>query len=510
MQGYLENPNAIPAPEHPSHIGCFLNPDTHQFVADFYKAWHYGTADSIIHFARIVKEKTSNRKVTGAFYGSYGCTHFQNTGTVSGVIRILESGVVDFLAAPGNYENRHPGGVTAQREIQDSFRVRNRIFLVEEDTRTHLSGALSRNFTGTHTLFDSITNMKRNFGRNIAEDLQAWWYDMSSTGGWYDHPDILALIKRQQEIARMLYTYDRTPTPEIALIYDQDSTWYASHRTHVDLCHMLRDLEIHRIGAPVAYHFHDDLALENMPEYKLYVFLNCFALTDRDRKTINRRVKRDGKTALWIYGAGVINPDQTTRFSTEHITELTGIKAGMRKGPAQPACSVTAEAGEFLEKLNPEREYGRFDRQMSGTIANIQPPGPAWSTLLYPCFFADDTGAAVLARFTENGLSALAARDFGAWRSIHAYFKAVRSDILRAAAHSAGCHIYVESDDILYASRHFVTLHASESGRKILRFPEPCDPFEIYERTSYGRGVTSIDMYLDTGDTKTFYLHGKI
>jgi hypothetical protein len=221
-------------------------------------------------------------------------------------------------------------------------------------------------------------------------------------------------------------------------------------------------------------------------------------------------VKRGGKTALWVYGAGVINPGRAKRFSTEHITGLTGIRAGMVKGPVPPACRLTTEAGAAFEGLNTDREYGRFDRQMAGTVANIQPPGMAWSTLLYPCFYADDPEANVIARFTENGLPALAMRDFGTWRSIHAYFKAVRSDILRAAARSAGCHIYAESDDILYAGRHFVTLHASESGRKTIRFPGPCDPFEIYERASYGTGVTSIDMYLDTGDTKTFYLHGEI
>ena len=507
LQAYLKDSKII-APEKSSHIGSFLNPDTHRFVADFYKAWNWGTADSVIDFARTVKERTGNSKVVGAFYGSYGCTHFQNTGTVSGVLRILDSGYIDFLAAPGNYENRLPGGVTAQREMQDSFRLRNRIFLVEEDTRTHLSSELNRNFTGTHTLEDSLTNMKRDFGRDLSEDLQAWWYDHSGEGGWYDHPELLALIKRQQEVAKKAYGWDRNISAEIALLYDQDSTWYTSHRTMADLCHMMRNLEIHRIGAPVTYHFHDDLTLSNMPDYKLYVFLNDFVFSDTDREVIEQKVKTGGKTALWVYAPGIINPDGNPRFSLDNIHELTGMKVGMEKGPVWPACRLVSGNENIMKGVSAEKEYGYFDREMFGTVANIQPPGPAWSTLLYPCIYGDDPDAEVLAKFTANNRPALIARDFGSWRSVHACFKAVRSDIIRAIARYAGCHVYSETDDVLYANRHFVTLHASGSGEKVIKLSEPANPFEIYEKKHYGNNTREIRFNLRKGETKTFCLHG--
>lgn len=510
LSSYRKDSKTLISPEKPSIIGCFLNPETHRFVADYYKAWHAGTADSIIHFARVVKERTRNTKVVGAFYGSYGCTHFQEGGTAAAVLRILDSGYVDFLAAPGNYENRLPGGVTAQREMQDSFRLRNRIFLVEEDTRTHLSGEVNCNFTGTHTLQDSITNMKRDFGRDLSEDLQAWWYDMAAEGGWYDHPDILSLIKRQQEIAKKAYDLDRRMNTEIALLYDQDSLWFTSQRTLVDVCHMMRNLEIHKIGAPVNYYFHDDLSLENMPEYKLYVFMNCFVLSDKEREVIEKRVKTGGKTALWLYAPGIINLDKKPHFSTGHITELTGINVGMEKGPVFPACRLVSGNNEILKGVPVDKDYGYFDREMFGTIANVQPPGPAWSTLLYPCIYGDDPEAEVLAAFKANNKPALLARDFGNWHSIYSGFKAVRSDLLRAIARYAGCHIYAETDDVLYANRHFVTLHASTTGEKVIRFPEESDVFEIYEKRFYGMKTKEVKFSLQKGETKTFYLHGEI
>lgn len=48
------------------------------------------------------------------------------------------------LAAPGIYNNREPGGCVAQREMQDSFRLRGQMFVAEEDSRTHLEDS----FTG--------------------------------------------------------------------------------------------------------------------------------------------------------------------------------------------------------------------------------------------------------------------------------------------------------------------------------------------------------------------------
>lgn len=510
MSAYLKDSRNIIAPENPSNLGAFLNPDTHQYVADFYRAWNYGSADSVIYFADLIKKRTANTKLVGAFFGSWGCSHFHEQGRVSGVRRLLESGVVDFQSNPGTYENRIPGGVATQRSMNDSFKLRNCIYIIEDDTRTHLADELNRNFTATFTLEHSINKMKRDFGRNLSEDRHSWWFDQASGRGWYDHPELLALIKRQQEIAHKFYRLDRRISAEIAILFDEETSWYISHYTLIDLCHVWRDLEAHRIGAPVSFHLHDDFALDNMPEYKLYIFLEGFVFPDRARKVITQKLKKDNKTILWIYAPGVINHDRKPRFSLHHIRDLTGMKVGMEKGPVWPACKIVSDGGGMLKSVPTDREYGYLDRDMFGDVAAVQPPGPARNTLLYPFFYGDDPAAKVLARFTANNRPALIARDFGNWRSIHACFKAVRSDILRAIAGYAGCHVYIETDDIFYASKHFITLHASIDGDKKIRLPKPSHPFEIYERKSYGQGTKEIRFHLKRGETKTFYLAGKI
>ena len=510
LAAYQYSDSAPPAPATDACTGSFLNPAGHRYVVDYLRAWDYATADSIIHFARALKAMTGGTKIVGSFYGAFGCTNYHTTGTTSGVLRILDSGVVDFLAAPGVYENRQPGGATAQREMQDAFRLRNRMFVVEEDTRTFLMG---RNADwGVSSLTDTVNVMKREFGRNLAEDLVAWWFDMPAGGGWYDHPELLALIRRQQEVARRALAGASQATAEIALIFDHESVHYTGQRTLTDLCHQLRSFEIHRIGAPVAYHFLEDLARPDLPDYKLYVFMNTFAVDAQGRESIRRRVRANGATALWLYAAGLIDPDRTPAYDVANMAELTGIRARLLPGSVFPAFRLCGAEDGPLAGVARDREYGFFDRDSFGDACcwQTQPPGPAWSSLLCPWITADDPDAEVYARFSEGNAPAIAQRRFAEWTSVCAYVKAVRAELLRAIARAAGCFIFHDGDDVLYAGKDFVTLHASTPGEKRLRFPAPADPFELYQRRAYGHGVREISVPMRKGETRTFHLGGEM
>lgn len=150
--------------EKAANLGVFLNMEDYRYVADFYDAFHEVTADAIIYFARLLKERYAG-KIVGAFYGSYGCTDFFNSSTATSTLPILDCGYVDFLAAPGVYNNREPGGNVAQREMQDSFRLRGQMFVAEEDSRTHLEDSFYRDAMGLYDVRDSIVTLKRDFAR---------------------------------------------------------------------------------------------------------------------------------------------------------------------------------------------------------------------------------------------------------------------------------------------------------------------------------------------------------
>lgn len=500
-------------PSKPGVAAAFSNPYTQRHVVDFYRALNQGSADSIIHFAHQIKARTAGTKVVGAFYGAFAPP---SAGVSSAVTRVLDSGVVDFLASPGDYPNRKPGGDTALHNILDSYRLRNTIYVVEEDTRT-LAMNPSHDW-GVNTLLESNEVIKRDFGRNLAEDLCAWWFDMSGylrVRRWYGFPKMQEIMRRQQEVARAAYQAPRAPAAEIAFIYDQESLCYTGSWTLADLGTRMRSWEIHRIGAPVAYHYLEDLERPDMPDYKLYVFVNAFALNDQRRQAIQRYLGHRACTVLWLYAPGIINPERDPRLDVQNVIDLTGLRAGSLPGPALPYCRLTPRGAERLPDARTDLDYGWFvDRESSGTVESwLQPQGLAQFSLLSPYLFGDDPDAEVLLRFTADDRPALLLRERQGQRTLIAYFKALHADLFRSAARLAGCHLYCTAstaDDVLYASPQFVTLHASSSGEKTIRLPVPCVPYEIYELKAYGQGVSEIRCRMRKGETRTFHLHGAI
>lgn len=493
-------------PEHDANLGVFLNADQYQHVADFYQAWHRGTANTIIHFANVIKNRYSG-KLVGAFYGSYGCTNFFDGSTAGSVLPILDSGVVDFLAAPGVYNNREPGGYVAQREMQDSFRIRNQIYVVEEDSRTHLENDFYRDAMGLYSIEDSICTLKRDFARNICEDIYAWWFDQHPQGGRYQHDEIYKLFKRQQEIANYAYSIDRTKKNEIALIYDQESIHYISQNTNAMMLDYYRTSDLGRIGAPVDYYFHDDMGNPKMPDYKMYIMINTFCLTQKQRDDIIAKVSKNGALVVWLYAPGFINPDNEKKLDTVYIEELVGMKLGRIDETCSPRFKIVQNGHPALKYGKTYKRYGFIDRDVHSNVwlgSVISPP------YANPCFYIDDEDAEVLGRYLINDKTAFAMKRNNGFTSVYCAAQILHSELIASLAEYAGCHLYTNTDDCIYANENFVTIHAKESGKRKLFFKKPCNPYEVYEKRFYGNNISEIELDMELGETLMFCVNGII
>jgi hypothetical protein len=486
-------------PNYEGNLGVFLNANRYPAVADFYQAWHRGTANTIIHFAKVIKERYPG-KLVGAFYGSYGCTDFYSASTAGATLAILDSGYVDFLAAPGVYNNREPGGYVAQREMQDSFRLRNQIFVAEEDSRTHLDNDFYRDSMGLYTITDTIDTLKRDFARNICEDTFAWWFDQFLESGRYMDDQIYDLFKRQQEIAHVAYQFDRTKKNEIALIYDQESIHYVSIATNSLMLDYYRTSDLARIGAPVDYYFHNDMARDDMPDYKLYLMINTFALSDHEREVIHRKAARNGATVVWLYAPGFINPDRDIKMDNSYIEELTGFRIGRIDNTCSPRFKIVA-GHPALRYGDIHRRYGYIDRDVHSNVwlgTVITPP------FVNPCFYIDDPEAEVLGHYCINGKVAFGMKRYKGFTSVYCAAQILRSELLASLAEYSGCHLYTHSDDCLYANENFVAIHAKDTGRRTIYFKQPCSPYEVYEKRYYGNNVSRIDVDMRMGETLMF------
>ena len=492
-------------------LGDFIDPDMSFAAIDFLLAIHHGIAESIEHFCRIAKEFSNGKLLTGAFHGE-----LLQAGTRK---ILLESEYIDFLATPGIYTNRMPGAITDIRCPSESYALHNKIFIMEDDTRTHLAAPVTRERYKSYTVEDSITQMKRDFGRNLCRNLHGWWFDMHlripdelwwmatrslANGGssWYDSPEILELMKQQQQIAELSLKHDRRRISSIAVIMDESSTLLGAHSAFLDSINW-RCSELARIGAPVDFYYCDDLDNPDIPEYKLYIFLNTFMLNDKQRQIIKRKVRKNNSTVLWLHASGVCNQDEDKMLSHVNIEDLSGIK--MRHDPQsiETEFNITVPTHDIVSGYDINLSDGRIkhdillnqkDRILPANEPNYQMPN----------FYPEDDNADILGRFTANHAPALAYRDFGTWQSVYCSSKYISSSLLRTIARNAGCHIVCDSDDFIFMNNSYINIHAASDGNKTLTTGRPCSPVELYTGRKYGENISEFTFEMKKGETLTF------
>lgn len=499
------NSEDVPVPGNGTNIGTFLDVDQRTDVYDFYRAWHQGTADSVIYFGNLIK-KHYPKKLTGAFYGSAGSCKFHAFGQIGSVSRILESDAIDFLASPGVYENRQLGGFTGQRQNFDSFRLKNKIFVVEEDARTHMENRFYRSYFELYNVNDTENLLKREFGRNICNDLQAWWFDQLIGGKRYKFQECYELFSKQEKIAQQAYSLNRKKVSQIAFIVDEDSYHLISNESDHQMVELFNNYEIDKIGAPSDRYFKKDFLDSSMPDYKLYVFMNTLCSTEAERNAIHSKLKRNGATALFMYGSGVVDFDKEKKWDCSNMEALTGFHMEMLPGVYQGKFKINTTNHPMTEALDRGEIYGDFTRKMwanaSSFIGRVK-TSEAW---LYPLIYVEDPEALNLAYFLDSGKPALSVKEMDGYCSIYCGSKYLSCDVVKEVARFAGCHIYSETDDVFYANAHYVTIHAARSGHKTISLPRRCDVVDAYDGVVYGHQTQKVEMDLLKGETKMLRL----
>ena len=499
--GLRANSPAPPTPTNGTNKGLFVNMEKTRVTYDFYRALHLITADAVMHFGKLVKDKYENKKLTGAFYGAAGSTKFFDFGTVGGVSKILESPYIDFLASPSVYENRHPGGYAGQRQVFGSYRLHGKMFVCEDDSRTHHENDFYRDAFELYSIEDTVNVLKREFGRNICTDVQAWWFDQIVGGKRYKDPDIYALFKKQQGIAKDFYNGDRRSSSEIAFIYDEESYNVVSQESNVQNVELLRNYETDVIGTPYDRYFHSDIELA--PDYKLYVFVNCYYLNNEQRAQIKRKLKKNGATALFLWASGVINPDAECIQGAANVSDLVGMKIKEEDAVRYGKFKITGEG--FTKRLDRGTIYGDITRRMWANASSYTARVRSSKVFLTPAYTADDKDAENLGYFLDTCAPALSVKECDGYTSVYCGSKYLSADVLREIARFAGCHIYEETGDVIYANRQYITYHASSSGKKQISLPSAMKVTDAY--TGEDLGITD-KIYLDVlrGETRMFRL----
>ena len=435
-------------------LGAFRDPERQQFEIDFAEYMQVCLCEYLEECARLVKEETGGKKLGVFFYGYlFDVAGFAYGGAVSGHLRLrraLDSPHVDVFCSPISYFDRQAGGCGPFMSAVDSIQAHGKLWINEDDTRTHLAPA-GAGFGRTSTMAETLGVYRRNFGHQFERRCGTWYMDFGT--GWMADSAIF------DNFAAVRDVWAAAPAggpfaPEVAVIIDEDSALYLRHSNEITL-HAVNRVrhELNTMGCPVGLYLMQDVCEGRLPEsVRLYVFLNAYRVTAEQRRLLRMQVARGGKSVLWLYAPGYIRE----RASPENIADLTGIGVTLLEASVSARVKVVEAPPTLLDGLASGHAFGPDVR-----------PRP---------LFAVSPGqdeATALGHYSGSDHVALAMRCFPEWTSLFCGGLGVSADLLRKLAVAAGAHVYCDSNDVVSASPGFVSIHATSTGDKALLLPRP-------------------------------------
>jgi len=353
---------------------------------------------------------------------------------------------------------------------------------------------------------------------NIMTGTPWWWFDIACHH--YQSPAVLAAMKKCSDIGRAATEWDRGSVAEVAFVCSEDTPMYQSAmngsllRFEMESAHgLLLDLAARQwglAGVPFDTYEVHDLAHPDFPggQCKLLIFVNCAYVSPAAAAGI-RRWQGDGRTLLWTYAAACLDD---AHFDPALGEEWVGMRLGCRRrrepirvciGDGVPAAGVSSVSPSPLEgegrvrgavvalplagaarppavSPSPLEGEGRVRGDsfaVSPGLSALTLGGPSLDfgteSSVGPVFFADDPRAVVLGRLQGSGQAAFAARDHDTWRSVYLSMLNFGPALLRNLSRFSGAHVWIESDDVLFANRSMLCLHTSSAGEKLIRLPCP-------------------------------------
>jgi hypothetical protein len=448
-----------------ARLHTFRDPALEQDVIDYFAALAELCADAVIDLCRTVKESTGGKRLAGAFYGylldlawnggffkerpDSDFSTYQRSGHL-GLKKVLASPHVDFLVSPYSYGFRGMGGDSPSMLPAESVRLHGKLLLIEDDTRTH-SDSQDPNYGQVKTFEDSRAILRRNLAHFLTHGEGAWWALWKVDP--VKEPRFEGLLRELRKWGDLSMDYDRSSASEIAVLLDDESFFYETCRYDLDipLIFQQRLWGLPRLGAPFDVFLLDDFLAGALRPYKLYVFLNPFRLDARRRSALAKELKRDGRTALWIYAPGYIKDVP----ALENMEETSGFRFGLGEQPWGPLVHITDFGHPVTKDLARDLSWGT-------------------NAKLAPLFFVDDPGARVLGEVVYsqgNCRPGFALKEFPEWRSIYSAAPNLPAPVLRAVARFAGVHIYSDAGDVLYANKSFLGIHTLAGGERTIRLP---------------------------------------
>lgn len=462
--------------------GALRDPATEQDIIDFYRYNSELVADTICTFSHAMKEATGQRKIVGVFYGYLlqlcGEQRQQNGGHLA-LQQVLASPDVDFLCSPTSYAFRQLGGEGTCHfmSLFDSVKLHGKLWFDENDVRTSISGGKPGEWGRPTDLAGDLVQQDKELACCIANGSAQWWFDVGSNR--YDHADLMGRIARLTTCAGEALECDRSPLDQVAFAVDEQSLSFLRVGDPWGARLLVGQLPaLQRLGAPVGHYLVSDLP--RLADPRLLILPTSIAPTAADRTAIER-LKSHGRVIVYLWASGAYRDG---KWTTEAMAELTGIR--LAQGPAPAALTTTVKAGHALTEGLEGLRYG---------------PGDTVDTW----FYADDPDAVDLGTLPD-GRPGLVVKQYPDWTAVYSAAPLLPAALWRRLARQAGVHFYVDTEDVVWASRDLVAVSVKDPGTRTIHLPREAVVTDVYTGKPAAASARSFPADFADRQTRLFRL----
>lgn len=461
--------------------------DFHSFMSDM-------TTDSVLYFAKVVKEAINNKWIVGTYTGylTHGLTYEANGLANASISRIIASPYIDFLCSPICYDERLIGMSASYMMMVDSLITAGKLPIIECDSRTvyfdskTTNPALLGEWGKTYTLRDSVEALKRDFSNMMIKGAGLWWYDMY--GGWFDDPEIYSMIKAAKAEWNRAVNQPVKSNSKIAYIIGDDiatTLAYSFDGTYHFLYEALYEQKesLGHIGTSYDMLYLSDIEDGFVREYDVYLIL-ATNVTEKQKAAINKYLKKDGKTIIWIGAPGIYGEDGT--MSVDYVSALTDIT--LAKAPTSNY-GIRIIGNETYTKGLDGKLYGRIN-----------------STKVDPMFYVNDKSAETLGKIYNSNLTGLAAKavqteDGGYYMSIYSAVGNIPEELLRNILRICGVKLVESENDVVFRNNAYVSVASPYGGKKTIEFDSKVDVYDVFKGEYIAKNVSKVEVEMDAGTT---------
>lgn len=462
--------------------GSLRDPSKEQPCIDYYQYHSALVADTISFYAKAVKDLTRREKIVGVFYGYLlqlcGEQRQQNAGHLA-LETVLASPDVDFLTSPTSYAFRQLGGEGTCHfmSLLGSVQLHGKLWFDENDIRTSLTPGKLGTWGKPADIEGDLLQQDKELAHCLVHGAAQWWFDVGANR--YDDPRLMRRIGQLARNATETVALDRTPVDEVAMVVDETSLTYLRVGDPLGKSLLLGQLPaLHRLGAPVGHYLSKDLP--KIANRKVFLIMTSFAPNESDRRAIEA-LKRDGHVLVFCWASGLYRNGQ---LDPSAMTDLTGIRLNVSREPSDLRVTL----------------HGKH-----GLTAGLEGVAYGEGPKTQPVVYADDPQATVLGTLPD-GKPGLVVKEHQGWTAIHSAAPLLPSSLLRRIAQHGGVHLYVDTEDVVWATRDLVAVSVKQPGARTIRLPRKAKVRDLYSGETIGVGIDRFQADFADRATRVFGL----